>query len=530
MQKYLITVVIALYSAAVFGSGLVSDKILSDCVSEFNAADEELFKNEIDNSQALAFLRSNIPLFECPDSALQKTYYFRWWTYRKHIKKTGENEYVITEFLPKVPWSGLHNAIACPAAFHFGEGRWLKNPDYLKSYARYWYSCGKNVRLYSFWPAHAILEFYKNFPDIELLRELYPKMKENFAAWESEKLDSRNGLFWQTDNRDGMEVSISGKLDEKFRGYRATINSYMYGESLAISEIATLLGEGADAKLFSEKADEIKRLINDKLWDGEARFYKVIPYGSDKFSDARELHGYTPWYFSIPPFEYSDAWKQLSDSGGFKAPYGPTTAEQRHSGFEVSYTGHECQWNGPSWPYATTITLVALANFINDYPHCPWADKHLYFETLQTYAMSHRRILPSGERVMWIDENLNPYTGDWISRTRLENWNGEAWPKGKGGRERGKDYNHSEFCNLIISGLLGIRPEIGNILSVNPIVPDSWDWFCIEDMLIKGRSVSVFYDKTGEKYGKGKGLFVIVDGKTAAHSDAVSKLKVDLSQ
>ena len=81
----------------------------------------------------------------------------------------------------------------------------------------------------------------------------------------------------------------------------------------------------------------------------------------------RELHGYTPWYFNLPGPEKSVAWKQLMDPKGFHAPFGPTTAEQRNPGFAVAYSGHECQWNGPSWPYATAVTLTALANLLNNY-------------------------------------------------------------------------------------------------------------------------------------------------------------------
>src|SRR5690606_41087738 len=52
--------------------------------------------------------------------------YFRWWTYRKHLKRTPEG-YIITEFLPEVPWSGKYNTINCPAGHHFYEGRWLQD-------------------------------------------------------------------------------------------------------------------------------------------------------------------------------------------------------------------------------------------------------------------------------------------------------------------------------------------------------------------------------------------------------------------
>ena len=78
---------------------------LQKYVEQFNADDEELYANAIPNKSALEFLKNNIPLFECPDKNFERTYYFRWWTYRKHIKQTPDG-YVITEFLPKVGWSG----------------------------------------------------------------------------------------------------------------------------------------------------------------------------------------------------------------------------------------------------------------------------------------------------------------------------------------------------------------------------------------------------------------------------------------
>ena len=46
---------------------------------------------------------------------------------------------------------------------------------------------------------------------------------------------------------------------------------------------------------------------------------------------------------------------------GFAAAYGLSFPERRAKGFKIAYEGHECQWNGPSWPFATSIALTALA-------------------------------------------------------------------------------------------------------------------------------------------------------------------------
>ena len=60
-------------------------------IDQFNADDEELYAQYIPNAKAWDFLRDNIPLFECPDKNIERTYYFRWWTYRKHIKAINAN-------------------------------------------------------------------------------------------------------------------------------------------------------------------------------------------------------------------------------------------------------------------------------------------------------------------------------------------------------------------------------------------------------------------------------------------------------
>src|SRR5690606_21430980 len=205
--------------------------------------------------------------------------------------------------------------------------------------------------------------------------------------------------------------------------------------------------------------------ILEYLWDEEDRFFKVIPRGNSMMQKAkvRELHGFTPWYFSIPEEEHSAAWRQVLMPEGFYAPYGLTTTEQRNPGYQLAYEGHECQWNGPSWPFATSITLTGMINLLNDYQQSEINSRD-FLDQLLIYSRAHELTLDNGFIVPWIDENLNPYTGDWISRTRLKTWKNGTWSAEKGGKERGKDYNHSTFCDLIISGLIGIRPDHENSL------------------------------------------------------------------
>jgi hypothetical protein len=211
------------------------------------------------------------------------------------------------------------------------------------------------------------------------------------------------------------------------------------------------------------------------------------------------------------------------DPQGFYAPFGLTTAEQRHPKYVISYQGHECQWNGPSWPYATAITLTGLANLLNGSTQEVIGAKD-YFKLLKIYTKSHRLTLDDGRVVPWIDENLNPSNGDWISRTRLKTWNNGTWDAGKGGKERGKDYNHSTFCDLVISGLIGLRPRADETVEVNPLVPAGWDYFCLDQIPYHGQMLTILFDKTGQRYGQGKGLRLFAGGNEIAASEQLMHL------
>ncbi|MEI6423243.1 MAG: hypothetical protein WCP55_13555, partial [Lentisphaerota bacterium] len=356
-------------------------------VETFNQNDDELYQQYVPNSNAWTFLEQNIPLLDCPDKEIEEIYYFRWWTYRKQIKETPDG-FVITEFMTKVPWIGKYNTISCAAGHHLREGRWLLDQKYMDDYTMFWLRKGGEPRYCSFWIADSVWQRYCVTGDRAEALDLLSDLINNYQGWEKERLDS-NGLYWQRDGWDGMECSISGD------GSRATINSYMYGDALAIANIADLDGQPDQAGKYRDKAARIKRLVEETLWDKDAQFFKVIPRGKNALSDARELHGLTPWYFNLPSPDKSVAWKQLMDPQGFYAPYGPTTAEQRHPKFAIAYSGHECLWNGPSWPYATAITLTGLANLLNDYQQDVVSRKD-YFEMLKIYAKSQHLKLDDG--------------------------------------------------------------------------------------------------------------------------------------
>ena len=207
---------------------------LEKYIEQFCKNDEPLFCGEISNEQAFAFLKTRIPRIELPDPVIERAYYFRWWVYRKHIRLTPAG-YVITEFLPKVPWSGPYNTINCAAPFHLREGRWMRDPEgILVDYIDFWLE-GRGSERYSSWLIAAIRDWCALRGGNEFWQSRLAQMERLFSV--HQKGRQACGLFYSDDGRDGMEFSISGP------GLRPTLNSYLYAEAMALAEMEAQAGE-----------------------------------------------------------------------------------------------------------------------------------------------------------------------------------------------------------------------------------------------------------------------------------------------
>ena len=500
-------------------------------VSRFNAMEDENFTNTISNANSWNWLQKEIPFFECPDKEVEEIYYFRWWSFRKHLVQTT-NGWVITEFLTPVRHAGIYNTISCAAGFHLAEGRWLRDQTFLNDYTRFWLRGNggqpqPHFHKFSSWFESAAYDRFRVNGDKTFLTNLLVDFVADYRAWENEKLTA-SGLFWQYDVRDGMEESISGSRTNK--NLRPTINSYMFGNARAIAEIARLAGDKKIADEFEAKAAQLKKLAQENLWNDDAKFFEVRrevgtpasgtartqgdlkragPEADAPFTNVREQLGFIPWMFGLADDQkFSAAWAQLGDLQGFAAPFGITTAERRHPQFRSHGVG-TCEWDGAVWPFATSQTLYAQANFLRASEAASrithHASRYDYFNTFLTYTRSQHA---NGQP--YIGEYLDEVTGDWIN--------------GKGGRSR--YYNHSTYADLLITGVVGLRPRADDTLEISPLLPAGvWNYFCLDGVNYHGHTLTIFWDKDGTRYGHGKGLVVLADGKEIARSEKLARLE-----
>ncbi len=473
----------------------------------------------------------NIPFFECPDKEVTTTYYYRWDLLTKHLTYGSPNSgYSFTEFIDRPFWSGAYGAISCPAGFQFYEARWLRSPRIANDYMRYWFRTpGAQPRNYSTWLADSAVAVNRVHPNEEFLVDLLPDLIANYSGWEQRHFVPEVGLFWQTGHDDGMEFNIvSRQTQDILRGapsYRPSFNAYMWADAKAISHVARLANETDIAERFESKADSLMEKMLELMWDPKRQFFFPVlkndeqrdghtmkamtrTYESGQFAGdphGRELIGYVPWQFKMlgAKTEFDVAWKKLMDRDGFFADFGPSTVERNDPMFLLQKSC--CWWSGQSWPYATTQTLTALANYLQSGGEK--LTKADYNELLNIYARSHRK-----DGKPYLAEALNPDTGSF---------------EGHDAYNHSEHYFHSGYCDLVISGLVGLVSRDDDTLEIHPLAPRDWDYFALDDVPYRGHLLSILWDKTGERYGRGTGLRLLVDGKLVASSPQLGRLEIN---
>jgi hypothetical protein len=172
-----------------------------------------------------------------------------------------------------------------------------------------------------------------------------------------------------------------------------------------------------------------------------------------------------------------------------------------------------------------------MRNLLHDYDQ-DVIQKLDFLDLMKIYAHSQHRILPYGEVIPWIGESLHPQSGIWLSRAIALEMDipmvaKQPFKDKNAAVLRGKDYNHSSYCDLVISGLAGLEFGEDGMVTVDPLIPaGEWEWFCLDGILYQDKTISIVYDRNGNKYQGKSGLSVLIDGETVAHSEEIERLEV----
>ena len=505
----------------------------------------------------------NIPFFESPDPQLDEVYYYRWEVILRHRRYAHPDYgYVFTEFVSEQTKSsfGRFGTISAAADLHLDELRWMKDRLPAREYLRNFLLVpGAKPRAYGFAPTWVGESLAKVHGGENPLRDMLQRCVENYRGWErglvsypeDNGFDPAFGLFWNTGRDMGGEYNLaSTQLNEELRGivgykirggagYRCDINAVLFGEASAIAALARRAGDAGIEADFRAKAAQLKSVVQAKLWDPERDFF-MHRWRYDEYADGdspghrsikagsyiwqtnrlkqgvgwqpelsgegkgREIFCYYLWRYGLPDDNdesaedgYARAWKFLQSPRHFAGKYGPTTAEREDPWFSVVYG--ECRHNGQTWPYHTSRVLEAGLVLLRDYKHHQSFSKGDWWSIFRAYTALHRNA-----NQVFIAESADPDRPQW---TEL--------------RPIGFHYFHSTYIDLLICGVVGLKPRSDDVLELDPLAPADWDYFALDDVLYRGRSISIVWDRHGSRYALGPGLHVFVNGARLLHADSL---------
>ena len=491
----------------------------------------------------------NIPFLEIDDPEIQAIYFYRWKLLRSHIREIGPRGTTILEFLDNVPWARQpYTDLNDSASFHLMEARWMRDPTVVNDLIDHLYTGAANDRHFSESIAAATEATTLVTGDPGPALQHLGTMMYIYNAWD-DHFDRARNLYWIEPLPDATEYTISSidasgagftdhpSKDQNHNGftggfaYRPSINSYQYANAIAIARIATEAHQLAVAKDYRGRAERLRSAMLAQLWNPELqhftdRYQRSTPYvAAGDFIRGRELVGYVPWAFELPPHDdsassraYAKAWSHLLSPDQLAGSHGLRTVEPSYPRYLTQYrydqpTGRpECQWNGPSWPFQTSQALTGLANLLDDYPSAA-IGRQDYLRLLRQYTHQH---FLSPEKPD-IEEDYNPDTGAPIV-----------------GLPRSHHYFHSTYIDLVLSGLIGIRPRADNVLEVDPLIPvqPSTDhpiyYFALQDLAYHHHDISIFYDEDGSRYHIGSGLSIFVDHRRVSGPGPLAPTRVTL--
>ncbi|WP_088185495.1 MGH1-like glycoside hydrolase domain-containing protein [Sphingobium sp. Z007] len=477
--------------------------------------------------------RDRIPFFESADPTIDAVYYYRWQVYRAHQRDLGAEGYITTEFADDVDWQRHPYASLNDASgFHIGEGRWLNDRRFADDYIHFMYASGGNDRHFTDHMADSVWGRYLVDGDRDGALRHLPVMNHIYRLWD-DKFDFDKGLYFVEPLLDATEYTVSsidasgGK--DGFRGgdaFRPSVNAYMFANARALANMAAMAGNASMAADYTARADALQQRVLAHLWSEklthfidrhQSRKNEFVRYWEPIRN--RELVGYLPWMFELVPDDpkYAAAWTHLLDPASLAGKAGMRTVEASYEYYMRQYrylgTAPECQWNGPIWPYQTTQILHGMANLLDHARATGPVTRSIYMRLLRQYAALHYQ----GERLD-IEEDYHPETGKPIV-----------------GLDRSHHYFHSGFNDLVLTGLVGIRPRADDVLEVNPLLPDAADpqslaWFRAQDVPYHGHKIAVTWDADGSHYGRGQGLSIEVDGKEVARRDTLGRVEIPVAR
>ena len=311
----------------------------------------------------------------------------------------------------------------------------------------------------------AVHHHYALTADEEFLRGMWPTVR-GAADWILQQ--KRAGLIWCTSEEANVWGIVSWRNiipEYQISGAVTEINAECYMALRLAGRCAEMVGEFEESERFLREALELKENINKQLVSEQTGLYLLnIDYGGKKHHNVTGDLVF-PVMFGIADEEMRERILDRLYAEDSWTPFGVRTVPKNEPEYDPEYG---VRLIGGIWPNLTG--WVAYANRI-DHPE---------------------RMIEGMRNIFRISEVDNPLAyKNVVPGQYAECLHGDTY------QSRGmalSPWMPATFIWLAIDGLLGFRPQVTE-LSVQPHLPESWQWLAIKDVPYRGRRFSLFYHR-----------------------------------
>ncbi|PXX21706.1 alpha,alpha-trehalase [Arenibacter sp. ARW7G5Y1] len=205
--------------------------------------------------------------------------------------------------------------------------------------------------------------------DFTWVKPHYERLKKVLTYREITQQDEKTGLFyWDVAMQSGADNNVAmNYFQQDTRSFLAPdASALQYKEYLAQAAISKMLGKKKDATIYTEKAEKLKKAINDILWSEEDQIYYTVDRETGRFYKRISYSSFVPLMAGIASLTMgkSTIEKYLLQPEHMKAKYGlrslsASDPDYNNKNIIVPFSN----WQGPVWPIANYIYSIGLKKY-----------------------------------------------------------------------------------------------------------------------------------------------------------------------
>ena len=223
----------------------------------------------------------------------------------------------------------------------------------------------------------------KYVPDVEWIRETYPKLKA-FISYYENNAKHESGLFYFFDD---FAIGVDNDPATFYRPENSSasifLNSLMYKELGAMAHLGALIGNTADAEYYTARQEELKAAINEHCYDEKDGMYYSCDINLRPIEGNVLLHSGAPRHYStliqrlgcwssflplwagIPTEDQAEriVKENLLDVKAFWGNYGVRSLSKYEKMYRLVGTGNPSSWQGGVWILSNYFVFRALLRY-----------------------------------------------------------------------------------------------------------------------------------------------------------------------